>query len=185
MRVIAGIAKGRVLKAVPGQQTRPTSDKVKEAIYSMIGPYFSGGVVLDLFAGTGGLGIEACSRGAERAIFVDSESKSVAVIKHNLQVTGMEAIAEVYRNDALRAVKVLARRNLKLQLVFLDPPYRMTNMMEYIDLFLQHNMLEADAYIVVEHDAKVTYPDSYDSIHVKKVANYGDTTVTIYQYCSE
>ena len=77
MRVIAGTAKGRALKAVPGTNTRPTTDKVKEAIFSMIGPYFDGGRVLDLFAGTGGLGIEALSRGAEVAVFVDLEGASI------------------------------------------------------------------------------------------------------------
>src|SRR4051812_46718382 len=77
MRVISGSAKGRPLKAVPGKGTRPTTDKVKEAVFSMIGPYFDGGHLLDLFAGTGGLGIEALSRGMERAVFIDRDKKSV------------------------------------------------------------------------------------------------------------
>ena len=91
MRVIAGLAKGRSLKAVPGMGTRPTTDKVKETLFSMIGPFFDGGTVLDLFAGTGGLGIEALSRGMDRAVLIDADKHSVDIIKKNVQVTGFEA----------------------------------------------------------------------------------------------
>ena len=105
VRVVSGSAKGRPLKAVPGMGTRPTTDKVKEAIFSMIGPYFDGGTVLDLFAGTGGLAIEALSRGMERAVLVDMDPKSIETIRANLKATKMEGQAEVYRNDAVRALK--------------------------------------------------------------------------------
>src|SRR5690606_30618142 len=88
MRVITGTARGRRLKAVPGLSTRPTSDRVKEAIFSMIGPFFDGGTVLDLFAGTGALGIEALSRGADRAVFVDRERASVETVRDNLAACG-------------------------------------------------------------------------------------------------
>src|SRR5690606_32139538 len=114
----------RPLKAVPGKNTRPTTDKVKEALFSMIGPYFSGGYALDLFAGTGALGIEALSRGIDKAIFIDADKGSTQVIRDNLQATGLVDRAEVFRNDAEKALKALARRRLRLHLVFLDPPYR-------------------------------------------------------------
>ncbi|MEF2244609.1 MULTISPECIES: 16S rRNA (guanine(966)-N(2))-methyltransferase RsmD [unclassified Paenibacillus] len=182
VRVIAGEAKGRALKAVPGNQTRPTSDKVKEAIFSMIGPYFNGGIALDLFAGTGGLGIEAWSRGVERVIFVDREKQSTDIIRLNVQTVKMEPFAEIYRNDGERALKALARRGLKLAIVFLDPPYRMTNMIELMESLAELQMLEQDAVIVVEHDAAVSYPQEHPRFELKKAAEYGDTAVTIYQY---
>lgn len=122
MRVVSGSAKGRPLKAVPGTGTRPTTDKVKEALFSMIGPYFDGGVALDLFAGSGGLGIEALSRGMDKAVFIDMESKSIDVIKENLRKTGLEGQAEVFRNDAGRALKALAKRGALFDAVFLDRP---------------------------------------------------------------
>lgn len=103
MRVISGTAKGRPLKAVPGTGTRPTTDKVKEAVFSMIGPYFDGGVVLDLFAGSGGLGIESLSRGSDKAVFIDLEPKSIEMIRANLKATGLDSKAEVFRNEAGRA----------------------------------------------------------------------------------
>lgn len=182
VRVIAGAARGRALKAVPGNGTRPTTDKVKEAIFSMIGPYFDGGTALDLYAGTGGLGIEAWSRGVHKVILVDKEKGSVDVIRHNLQAAGALNSAEIYRNDAERAVKALAKRGLKFSLVFLDPPYRLTHMDELMGELAEKKMLEPDAFVVVEHDAKVHYPEAFLGFRRLREALYGDTAVSIYRY---
>lgn len=182
MRVIAGEARGRTLKAVPGTNTRPTTDKVKEAIFSMIGPYFDGGLALDLFAGTGGLGIEAWSRGVERVIFVDRENISIDIVRQNTQTARMGSAAEIYRNDAERALKALGKRELAFSLVFLDPPYRMTNMDELMIKLAESGMLEPDAVIVVEHDVAHLYEDQFDSFEQIKYAKYGDTAVSIYSY---
>ncbi|NBD22513.1 16S rRNA (guanine(966)-N(2))-methyltransferase RsmD [Paenibacillus glycinis] len=185
MRVIAGTAKGRSLKAVPGKNTRPTTDKVKEAIFSMIGPYFDGGLALDLFAGTGGLGIEALSRGADSAVFVDLEGASIEVIKQNVQAAGLSERAEIYRTDAARAVKALAKRDLRFALVFLDPPYRMKDMDELMAGLAERGLLEEAATIVVEHDAEHRYPESISGYRQIKHTHYGDTAVTIYRYEAE
>ncbi|WP_042160375.1 16S rRNA (guanine(966)-N(2))-methyltransferase RsmD [Paenibacillus gorillae] len=182
MRVIAGAAKGRTLKAVPGMNTRPTTDKVKEAIFSMIGPYFDGGVALDLFAGTGGLGIEAWSRGVERTIFIDREKISIDIIRHNTEMARMGSAAEIYRNDAERAIKLLEKRGVVFKLVFLDPPYKMTQMDELMTDLAQRSMLEEDAIIVVEHDAAHLYPEHIEQFEQLKQSKYGDTAVTIYRY---
>ncbi|WP_419873064.1 16S rRNA (guanine(966)-N(2))-methyltransferase RsmD [Candidatus Pristimantibacillus sp. PTI5] len=184
MRVIAGEAKGRTLKAVPGMNTRPTTDKVKEAIFSMIGPYFDGGMALDLFAGTGGLGIEAWSRGVERTVFIDREKISIDIIRHNVQTANMGSAAEIYRNDAERALKALAKRGQKFRLVFLDPPYKMITMDSLMTQLVENELLEQDAVIVVEHDASHRYPEQLEHFEQLKHAKYGDTAVTIYQYIS-
>ncbi len=180
--MIAGSAKGRVLKAVPGMNTRPTTDKVKEAIFSMIGPYFDGGWVLDLFAGTGGLGIEALSRGAERAVFIDREKASVDVVRHNLAAAGVSDRAELYRNEAVRAVKALSKRETKFRYVFLDPPYRMKDMDELMAQLAEYGLLEDEAVIVIEHDAEHRYPETAAHFEQTKRSAYGDTAVTIYRY---
>lgn len=185
VRVIAGEARGRALKAVPGESTRPTTDKVKEAIFSMIGPYFDGGTALDLFAGTGGLGIEAWSRGTEKVIFIDREKASIEVIRQNVQAAGADKASEIYRNDAERALKALAKRELALTLVFLDPPYRMTTMDKVMEGLAENGMLAPDAKIVVEHDASHKYPDEINDFEKMKYATYGDTAVTIYRYCRD
>lgn len=185
MRVIAGEAKGRSLKAVPGMNTRPTTDKVKEAIFSMIGPYFDGGIVLDLFAGTGGLGIEALSRGMARAVFVDMDKQSIDTIRHNVQLTRMENRAEIYRNEATRALKALEKRGEAFSLVFLDPPYKITTMDAVLTELAERRLLTPGALVVIEHDAKHHYDEHIDSFEQLKIANYKDTTVSIYRYDGE
>ncbi|MBD2846132.1 16S rRNA (guanine(966)-N(2))-methyltransferase RsmD [Paenibacillus sp. IB182496] len=182
MRVIAGEAKGRPLQAVPGKGTRPTTDKVKEAIFSMIGPYFNGGLALDLFAGTGGLGIEALSRGFERAIFVDRDPRSVAVIHDNVRRTGMHARAEVYRNDAGRALKALEKRRAALNLVLLDPPYAVRDADALMVEMDDRGLLAPAALVVVEHAADVRYAERFGSFTTVNEANYGEITVTVYRY---
>ncbi|KRE56576.1 16S rRNA (guanine(966)-N(2))-methyltransferase RsmD [Paenibacillus sp. Soil750] len=181
MRVISGTAKGRSLKAVPGTSTRPTTDKVKEAIFSMIGPYFDGGQVLDLFAGTGGLGIEALSRGMDKAVFIDIEKKSIDTIGHNVEVAKVKDQVEIYRTDAARALKVLAKRAEKFQLVFLDPPYRMKGIAELMTTMEEQAIVESDATIVVEHDAKDVLLDTIGGFKQLRRADYGDTAVTIFK----
>ncbi|MDD9270240.1 16S rRNA (guanine(966)-N(2))-methyltransferase RsmD [Paenibacillus sp. GCM10023248] len=181
MRVISGTAKGRPLKAVPGVSTRPTTDKVKEAIFSMIGPYFDGGQVLDLFAGTGGLGIEALSRGMDKAVFIDIEKKSIDTIQHNLQAAGLKDQAEIYRTDAARALKALAKRDQQFQLVFLDPPYKMKVIADLIGAMEEYAIVGAETTIVVEHDAKDVQEDGIGQFRQQRRADYGDTAVTIYK----
>ncbi|QJC52324.1 16S rRNA (guanine(966)-N(2))-methyltransferase RsmD [Paenibacillus albicereus] len=181
MRVIAGEAKGRALKAVPGMNTRPTTDKVKEAIFSMIGPYFDGGWALDLFAGTGGLGIEALSRGMDKAVFVDMDRASVSVVRANVAAAGMAARAEIYTNEAGRAVKALQKRGQRFSAVFLDPPYRLTHMDELIADLQERELLADDAVVVVEHDASHAYPERIGAWRQGKRAEYGETAVTVYR----
>lgn len=185
MRVVSGKAKGTLLKAVPGLYTRPTTDKVKEAIFSMIGPYFSGGTVLDLYAGTGGLGIEALSRGMDKAIFVDKDRKSIEIIRYNLAQAKLESQAEVYRNDADKAIKALGKRDILLDLVFLDPPYKLTHMDETVCKLGEAGLLPSGATIVVEHDSNHVYEDEISGFHQLKTAVYGETSVSIYQANSE
>jgi 16S rRNA (guanine966-N2)-methyltransferase len=185
MRVISGSARGRTLKAVPGMSTRPTTDKVKEAIFSMIGPYFDGGQVLDLFAGTGGLGIEALSRGMDKGIFIDIEKKSLDTVQHNLETAGFKDKAEVYRNDAERALKLLAKRELQFDLVFLDPPYKMKVISELVSAMDEQAMLKPNVIVVVEHDAADILPEFINSLKQIRRAGYGDTAVTIYERKSE
>ncbi|WPP39907.1 16S rRNA (guanine(966)-N(2))-methyltransferase RsmD [Paenibacillus hunanensis] len=182
MRVISGSAKGRPLKAVPGNGTRPTTDKVKEAMFSIIGPYFDGGHVLDLFAGTGGLGIEALSRGMEHGVFIDMEYKSIEVIKSNVQSARLTEQAEIYRNEAGRALKVLQKREATFDLVFLDPPYRMKNGIELMQEMHERGLLNPGATIVLEFETGHPYPTECQHFIGVRQAEYGDTTLYVYRY---
>ena len=124
MRIIAGKFGGRRLKAVPGMKTRPTTDKVKESMFNIIGPYFDGGNVLDLFAGSGGLSIEAVSRGADQAYLIDRQYQAIKTIKENVAVTKAEDQFQIFKTDARKALTKLAEKQIKFDLVFLDPPYK-------------------------------------------------------------
>ncbi|MGN1401782.1 MAG: 16S rRNA (guanine(966)-N(2))-methyltransferase RsmD [Bacillus sp. (in: firmicutes)] len=180
MRVVSGICKGHPLKAVPGSSTRPTTDKVKESIFNMIGPYFDGGLVLDLFAGSGGLGIEALSRGMDKAIFVDKEFKAVSVVKENLKNCHLTDRAEVYRNDSERALKALVKRELSFDLIMLDPPYKKQKLMEILEFASEHGLLSENGTIVCEHGSDIELPDSVGLYEKWRSETYGMIAVSIY-----
>jgi len=182
LRVISGQAKGHPLKAVQGSNTRPTTDKVKESLFSIIGPYFEEERVLDLFAGTGGLGIEALSRGAASAVFIDSSSQSIDIIRHNLASTRLAERAEVYRNDARRALKLLERAGKPFDLIFLDPPYSMKDCDTLLMDMAVKGLVSEDAIAVVEHHPDVVYSDAFGGFQRTRYAAYGEIALSIYRY---
>lgn len=182
MRVISGQAKGHPLKAVPGSSTRPTTDKVKESLFSIIGPYFDEERVLDLFAGTGGLGIEALSRGAASAVFIDSNAQSIEVIRKNLESTRLANRAEVYRNDARRALKVLQRAGVSFQIIFLDPPYAMKDCDELLMDMSSRGLVSDGAVAVVEHHPDVAYEEQFGHFRRTRYAVYGEIALSVYQH---
>ncbi|RLQ92865.1 16S rRNA (guanine(966)-N(2))-methyltransferase RsmD [Planomicrobium sp. Y74] len=185
MRVIAGKAKGLPLKAVPGNTTRPTTDKVKESVFNMIGPFFDGGNALDLFAGSGGLGIEALSRGIEKAVFIDKDSKAIETIRANLEKTRLNQQAEVYRNDAKRAIKVLKKNDFQARLLFLDPPYHITESYGLMDFAAETGILTEDSIVVCEHEKGVELADRTKYFERFKNENYGAIAISIYRYIGE
>lgn len=181
MRVIAGNLKGQHLKAVPGMATRPTTDKVKEAVFQVIGPFFDGGHVLDLFAGSGSLGIEALSRGMDMAIFVDRESKAIHIIKDNLKSVRQEEKAEVFRTDAHRALKACGKRNLVFDLILLDPPYKKINYEKLFEQIFENNLIRSNGIIYCEHDPSEQLPKEKEGLRIIKSEKYSNTiAITIY-----
>lgn len=185
MRVVSGDCKGRPLKPVPGSSTRPTTDKVKESIFNMIGPYFNGGIGLDLFGGSGSLGVEALSRGIDKVVFIDRDIKAVQTIRKNVETCHFTERAEVYRNDAERALKALFKRKLAFDLIFLDPPYKQQKIKELIELICKNNLIKVNGYIVSEHSEEVALPNKIDSLHKIKCETYGITAVSVFSYKGE
>ncbi|WLR43643.1 16S rRNA (guanine(966)-N(2))-methyltransferase RsmD [Bacillus carboniphilus] len=182
MRVISGSCKGKFLKAVPGKLTRPTTDKVKEAMFNIIGPYFNGGVALDLFSGTGSLGIEALSRGIDRCIFVDMDYKAIKTIQDNLDACQLNDYSEVYRNKAERALKAVSKRDLTFQLIFLDPPYKKQKLIALIKIIADHRLLNDQGYIIAEHSSDIELPNKIANFTKVKSEKYGTTVVTLFQH---
>ncbi|MUK89550.1 16S rRNA (guanine(966)-N(2))-methyltransferase RsmD [Ornithinibacillus sp. L9] len=183
MRVVAGIHKGRQLKAVPGKSTRPTTDKVKEAVFQVMGPFFDGGICLDLFAGSGSLGIEAISRGMNRCIFIDKHPKAIQTIKENVRSLKIDESIEVFRADAYRALKAAAKRELTFKLIFLDPPYGKVDYEELLNEIVNHQLIETNGIIYCEHDPAETISFSLESFRLVKQVNYSGTIgVTILEH---
>lgn len=182
MRVVAGNFKGRQLKAVPGKSTRPTTDKVKEAVFQMLGPFFDGGSVLDLFAGSGSLGIEALSRGMTKGVFVDKHPKAIHTIKENITLLKIEDMVEIYRADAYRALKAAAKRGLAFDLVLLDPPYGKVDYVELINQLLELHLINDAGIIYCEHEWNENLSDIDSSLEIIKQDKFGGTIgLTIYK----
>lgn len=180
MRVIAGKLKGRHLKAVPGTATRPTSDKIKEAVFHKMGPFFEGGHCLDLFAGSGSLGIEAISRGVDRVIFVEKSSLAIRTIHKNVTKLQIESQCEIYRNNAFRAIQILSKKNIHFDLIIIDPPYEKVDYTMLINDIDESNILQHSGLLYFEHSPKeeiIFQPTHFDLLYEKK---YNATTgVTI------
>ncbi len=176
MKIISGKYKGRVLKGFDITGTRPTMDRVKESLFGTIQSYVPESVVLDLFAGSGNLGIEALSEGASFAYLVDSNSKAINVIKENVNSIGITDI-EVIHSDYKDALKSF---NNKFDLIFLDPPYNTDYIEKSIKLIEDNNLLNDDGIIVCESDAidKIIYSDVFKKVKEKK---YGDKYIVLLQ----
>lgn len=183
--MISGICKGLPIKAVPGFNTRPTTDKVKESIFNMIGPYFEGGLAVDLFAGSGSLGIEALSRGMDTCIFIEKDAKAFQTINENLKKCHLENEAEVFRIDATRAVKALEKREVKVDLLFLDPPYQQTEFYNLAEIMVEKGLLSSHAIIMCEHEKTVDLPKKIHTFSLSRRESYGNTIISIYRMLKE
>ncbi|WLR47057.1 16S rRNA (guanine(966)-N(2))-methyltransferase RsmD [Halobacillus litoralis] len=173
MRVIAGEFKGRPLKSVPTHKTRPTTDKVKEAVFHGIGPFFEGGKALDLFAGSGGLGIEALSRGVNSCVFVDQQQKAIQTIYENIKTLDINERTEVFKTDAMRAIKAAGKRGLTFDYIFLDPPYKKFSYQDLMEALLEFDLIAENATIVCEHDASEEIPEEVGRLKRMKTDHYG------------
>ncbi|RYM07277.1 16S rRNA (guanine(966)-N(2))-methyltransferase RsmD [Sporolactobacillus sp. THM7-7] len=184
VRVIAGENKGRILKPVAGRMTRPTTDKVKETIFNMIGPFFDGGVVLDLYGGSGALGIEALSRGADRAVFVEKAPAACRVIRENVGNCRYDERAEIYKYDARRALERFSDEGRTFDYVFLDPPYASRRLTDDLGTLLNKHLLAGGATVVCEHEDAFQLPDTFPGTLVRqKYKTYqGKTAVSIYTF---
>jgi 16S rRNA (guanine966-N2)-methyltransferase len=181
MRVIAGVFKGRKLTGIKGRKIRPTSDKIREALFSILSHKVDNALVLDLFAGTGALGIEALSRGAAKSFFVDKSKESIQIIKKNIELFSIKESTEVFLHDACTIMSSKILLNHKFDMIFMDPPYNkgfIFNTLMNVDLL---NIMKDDAIIIAEQSRqendieKVSGFDLYD----KRV--YGETVISFFR----
>ena len=170
MRIVAGKFGSRVIQAVEGQTTRPTTDKVKEAIFSRIGPYFDGGSILDLFAGSGAISLEAISRGMEHAVLVDMNGKAISTITSNIKALGVRDACTVLKMDYKTALHKLEEQKQSFDVVFLD--------LQYLD---EHDMVKENGDVICESLKEDIFEDAVGSLQKVKDVTYGITRITYYR----
>ena len=178
MRIISGTSKGKKLRPLRGQPIRPTSDRVKESIFNILGEWVDGKHVLDLFAGTGNLGIEALSRGATRTVFVERERSAVDLIRKNLSHCGFDDRSHIIRGEVEQAIRHLHRKGEVFDLIFMDPPYRRGLVQKTLDLLQVRPLYHEDSIVVIEHDRRETLAEPTGGWTLARKRQFGDTVVS-------
>ena len=177
MKIVSGTYGGRPLKTLEGKTTRPTSDKVRGAMFNMIGPYFVGGRVLDLYAGSGGLSIEAISRGMEQAVLVEKDRRAQGIITSNIQMTKESHKFQLLKMEAHQALSQLQGT---FDLIFLDPPYAKEQIVADIEALAERDLLGEEVMVVCETDKVVDLPEEIACLGIWKEKIYGISKVTVY-----
>ena len=178
MRVISGSARGRRLKELQGMETRPTTDRVKEALFSIIQFELPGREVLDLFAGTGQLGIEALSRGAARCTFVDQRKDAAALVRENLKLTGLSDQARVVQGDS---ISYLMSCREKFHVIFLDPPYESGLLEKAMETIAAFDILREHGIMICESPLEQVLPELSQPYERGKDYRYGKIKLTVYR----
>ena len=180
MKIISGKYKGRVLEGFDIAGTRPTMDRVKESLFAMIQSYLEDATVLDLFAGSGNLGIESLSEGAKEIYLVDKNNKACQVIKRNVNKIGIE-VSDIFCGDYKSALKKYQEQSIKFDIIFLDPPYQTDLVKKSIEIIEKYELLSKNGIIVAESDTldKIIFSDK---IEIVKSRKYGDKVVAILRH---
>lgn len=180
MRVISGSARGQRLKAPKGRALRPTADRVKEALFNILPHDLLGLRVLDLFAGTGNLSLEALSRGAAEAILVERSRSGAKAIHENLQRLGFSHRSRVWIAPVVKSLHLLARRGERFDLIFLDPPYERDWVPQTLRAIAQGGLLRATGIVVAEHSVREEVAENYGPLALKDQRRYGTTLLSFF-----
>lgn len=180
MRIISGIAKGKRLKAPKGMNTRPTTDRVKESVFGILAPKLVDADVLDLFAGTGNLGLEALSRGAVSAVLVDKNIQSIKIMMENAILTDLAGMAVICREDVLQALKRLDGAGKSFDLIFCDPPYNLGLAPKVLQAIDAGGVLRSGGIFVLEHSRHEKLSEGLKRIVAYRSEFYGETVVSFF-----
>lgn len=182
MRVITGKAKGKKLKSPNGLYVRPTTDRVKESVFNILGHIPNDSIVLDLYSGSGNVGVEFLSRGADKCYFIDSSDDSIKIIKENLIITKLIEQAIVYKNKVYNAINFFGIKSNKFDYIYMDPPYEKGLIIPTIEEIYKADILKDNGLIIAEHESKMTLPCDilgYIKIQDRK---YGNITISFYKF---
>src|SRR5690606_28294106 len=172
MRIITGKHKGRKLNTLSGSNTRPMMDRMKESIFNIIGPYFDGDIVLDLFGGSGALSLESISRGASKSYIVEINKDAIKVIKSNIELVKEEDSVNILPMDYKAALDYFVKNNLKFDIIFLDPPYRLKIIDDIIKFILENKLINNYGYIICQFERNNHEVRSRDNLSLIKHYNY-------------
>lgn len=186
MRVIAGKYRSRRLQSLPGMDLRPTSDRLRETLFDVLTAgnpsALEGKVWIDLYAGTGAVGIEALSRGASMVYFVDNSAKAAELIRKNIGSLGIERGFEIQRNDSLRALREFDHRRIHADFVFLDPPYRLEQAYQQsLEVLSDSRLLEAEAMVIAEHTRRFDPGENFGRLTRSRKLQQGDAVLSFYR----
>lgn len=181
MRVIAGIYRGRRLRTAAGLATRPTSDRLRETLFNIIGRRIRGCRFLDICAGSGAVGIEALSRGAMEVTFIDNSRDACAMIEANLQELGAASLATINQRDASVALKLMERASEQFDIVFFDPPYSSPIYDQVLKRLGSGTLISPDGCVVAEHRAKIPPQPEYETLHSFREVRQGESALTFYE----
>ncbi len=179
MRIITGSARGTKLKTPGGLETRPTADRVKESVFNILGSSVDNVMVLDLFAGTGNLGLEALSRGARHCVFIDQSLNSINLIKENAVRTKLSDKVEIYKNEVIRALdKIIISSGRMFSLIFCDPPYNQGLVETVLQKIDKSSILEPQGIVIVEHSRHEPITSELEKLQLKRTERYGETLIS-------
>jgi 16S rRNA (guanine966-N2)-methyltransferase len=186
MRIIAGTSRSRILKSLKGPALRPTSDRLRETLFNVLGPSVEGSHFLDIFAGTGAVGIEALSRGASQAVFIENHAPATTLIRRNLESLGLRSGYQILAEDALRGLSRLAAKHRPgdpgFDLVFVDPPNAADDEYDRVLHFLgSASFLAPAATVIAEHRRTTELPARFGALHLFRVLRQGDAALTFYR----
>ena len=182
MRVIAGKYRSRTLRSLKGQMLRPTSDRLRETLFNILGPTVEGAAFVDLYAGTGAVGIEALSRGAQHVIFVEQHAPAAALIRRNLESLGIGREAEILGMNVARAIERLEARHVHAEFVFLDPPYAADNEYEdALEALGESPLVAPEGRVIVEHLRKRELPERVGDLELARVVEQGDAALSFFR----
>jgi len=181
MRVIAGKYRSRKLKGPGKLRLRPTSDRLRETLFNVLGPSVEDSLFVDLYAGTGAIGIEAISRGARETIFIESHAAATRLVRQNLDALGICSGVEVMEADVVKGLKNLAARHLLTDFIFLDPPYEGKEHLRALEFLDASHLVAPYGLVIVEHHHSMELPERFDRLECTRLLEQGDAALSFYR----
>lgn len=183
MRVISGNNKGKILFSPNNMAIRPTTDRIKETLFNIIGPIKNNSIVLDVFTGTGSIGIEFLSRGSKQCYFIDDSYKSIKLTKRNIEACKLENKSKVFVNDFEKAIKILGKKNVLFDYIYADPPYEKLYGQKILDNIIYENILKEDGLLIIEcEESEKISIKKYENMLKYEERKYGRTKLNFFRY---